>query len=229
MKPSRTVSIIIPTLNEEETIGKVIDEIPKESIERKGYQVEIMVVDSDSTDKTREITAEKGAKVIVEPARGKGRAIRTAFGAAKGDFIFMLDADYTYPATYIPRMLEILHGGSDVVIGSRLGGQMGEGAMSRLNRVGNRLLAFMANTLYRTRISDLCTGYWGLTKEVVSTLELNATGFELEAEMFVEITKKGYKIAEVPIYYRRRVSPSKLRSLRDGLRIGQTLITKRFQ
>jgi glycosyltransferase involved in cell wall biosynthesis len=229
MKFSRTVSIIIPTLNEEETIGRVIDEIPRENIERKGYQVEVMVVDNDSTDKTREIAAEKGATVIVESAKGKGRAIRTAFGAASGDFIFMLDADYTYPATYIPKMLEVLQGGGDVVIGSRLRGQMGEGAMSKLNKVGNRLLAFMANTLYRTRISDLCTGYWGFTKKVVNTLELSATGFELEAEMFVEITKKGYKIAEVPIYYRERVSPSKLRSLRDGLKIGKTLIIRKFR
>jgi len=229
MKASKTVSIIIPTLNEEETIGKVIDEIPRENIERRGYQVEILVVDNNSTDKTREIAAERGAKVIVEPARGKGRAIRTAFKAASGDFIFMLDADYTYPATYISKMLEILHGGSDVVIGSRLRGQIGEGAMSRVNVVGNHLLAFMASILYRTRISDLCTGYWGLTRGVVKKLELNATGFELEAEMFVEIAKKGYKIAEVPIYYRRRVSPSKLSSLRDGFRIGRTLIVKRFQ
>ncbi len=229
MKPGKTVSIIIPTLNEAETIGKVIDEIPRENIERRGYQVEILVVDHDSTDKTREIAAEKGAKVIVELARGKGRAIRTAFKAASGDFIFMLDADYTYPANYISKMLEVLREGDDVVIGSRLRGQIGAGAMSKLNVVGNHLLAFMASTLYRTRISDLCTGYWGLTKEVVNTLELNATGFELEAEMFVELAKKGYKIAEVPIYYRRRVSPSKLNSLRDGFRIGRTLIRKRFQ
>ena len=229
MKPTKTVSIVIPTLNEEETIGKVIDEIPKENIERWGYQVEILVADNNSSDKTREIAAERGAKVIIEPARGKGRAIRTAFKAASGDFIFMLDADYTYPAIYISKMLEVLHEGSDVVIGSRLRGQIGEGAMSKLNVVGNHLLALMASTLYRTRISDLCTGYWGLTKEVVSKLELNAIGFELEAVMFVEIAKKGYKIAEVPIYYRRRASPSKLRSLRDGLKIGRTLLKKRFQ
>jgi dolichol-phosphate mannosyltransferase len=229
MKSGQTISVIIPTLNEEETIGKVIDEIPRENMESRGYRVEILVVDHDSTDKTREIAAERGAKVIVEPGRGKGRAIRTAFKAASGDFIFMLDADYTYPATYISNMLEILRGGSDVVIGSRLRGQIGEGAMNRLNLVGNHLLAFMASVLYRTKISDLCTGYWGLTRGVVSRMELNATGFELEAEMFVQIAKKGYKIAEVPIYYRRRASPSKLRSLRDGFKIGRTLIRKRWR
>ena len=229
MKPSKTVSIIIPTLNEEETIGKVIDEIPKENMEKRGYQVEILVADNNSSDKTREIAAGRGAKVIIEPARGKGRAIRTAFKAVSGDFIFMLDADYTYPATYISEMLEVLHGGSDVVIGSRLRGQIGTGAMGKVNVVGNRLLALMASTLYRTRISDLCTGYWGFTRGVVNKLELNATGFELEAEIFVQIARKGYKIAEVPIYYRRRASPSKLNSLRDGFKIGRTLLKKRFQ
>ena len=229
MKPSKTVSIIIPTLNEEETIGKVIDEIPKENMEKRGYQVEILVADNNSSDKTREIAAGRGAKVIIEPARGKGRAIRTAFKAVSGDFIFMLDADYTYPATYISEMLEVLHGGSDVVIGSRLRGQIGTGAMGKVNVVGNRLLALMASTLYRTRISDLCTGYWGFTRGVVNKLELNATGFELEAEIFVQIARKGYKIAEVPIYYRRRASPSKLSSLKDGFKIGRTLIVKRFQ
>ena len=227
--PSKTVSIIIPALNEEDTVGKVIDEIPKEDLQRKGYRVEILVIDNNSTDRTAEIAREKGAKVILEPAKGKGRAIRTAFESVSGDFIFMLDADYTYPATYIPRMLEVLQERHDVVIGSRLKGQMAEGAMSKTNLVGNRLLAFMASTLYRTKISDLCTGYWGFTRRVISDLELDATGFELEADMFIEIAKRGYKIAEVPIYYRRRMTPPKLSALKDGLKIGWTLVTKRFQ
>jgi len=226
--PSKTVSIIIPALNEENTIAKVIDEIPKEDIQRKGYWVEILVVDNNSTDRTGEIAGEKGTKVIVEPRKGKGRAVRTAFESVSGDFIFMLDADYTYPATYIPRMLEVLQEGHDVVIGSRLKGQMREGAMSKTNLVGNRLLAFIASALYKTKISDLCTGYWGLTRRVISDLDLSATGFDFEADMFIEIARRGYKIAEVPIHYRRRMTPAKLDSLKDGFRIGWKLITKRF-
>lgn len=227
--PGKTVSIILPALDEEEAVGKVIDEIPEKDMEERGYRVEILVVDNGSTDRTREIAEAKGAKVIVEPAKGKGRAVRTAFESVCGDFIFMLDADYTYPATYIPQMLEALEEGHDVVLGSRLKGQRAEGAMSKLNLIGNRLLAFMGNTLYGTRISDLCTGYWGLSREVVENLELDATGFQLEANMFTEIAKKGYRIAEVPILYRRRLTPAKLSSLEDGLRIGRTLITKRFR
>ena len=223
------VSIILPALNEEETIGKVIGEVPKRELEKKGYKVEILVVNNNSADRTEGIAKEKGAKVILEPRRGKGRAVRTGFESASGDFIFILDADYTYPATYILRMLEVLQEGHDVVIGSRLRGQMKEGAMSKMNLVGNRFLSFIANILYGTRISDLCTGYWGLTRRVIEDIELDAKGFEFEANMFAEIVKKGYSIAEVPIYYRRRTTPSKLNPLKDGSKIGWTLLTKKFR
>jgi dolichol-phosphate mannosyltransferase len=126
-------------------------------------------------------------------------------------------------------MLEVLQEGHDVVIGSRLRGQMREGAMSRMNLLGNRFLTFLANILYGTRISDLCTGYWGFTRRVIEDIKLDAKGFELEANMFAEIVKKGYSIAEVPISYRRRRTPPKLDSLKDGLKIGWTLLTMRFR
>jgi len=83
--------------------------------------------------------------------------------------------------------------------------------------------------LYGTKISDLCTGCWGFRGAVVKDLRLNAVGFELEADLFVQIAKKGYKIAEVPIHYRRRATPPKLNSIRDGFKIGRTLIRQRFR
>lgn len=225
----KEVSIIFPALNEEETIGKIIDEVPIEEIEGRGYRAEIIVVDNGSTDKTREIAEAKGARVITEPNRGKGRAMRTAFEAVSGDFVFMIDADFTYPATYVPRMLELLEGGYDVVLGSRLKGQREEGAMSRLNMVGNHLLALLANFLYGTGVSDPCTGYWGFRGEVPKSLKLDAVGFELEANMLAEIARQGYRIAELPILYRRRPNQAKLGSLKDGFKIGLTLIRKRFR
>ncbi|MBA7473385.1 Undecaprenyl-phosphate 4-deoxy-4-formamido-L-arabinose transferase [subsurface metagenome] len=225
----KEVSIIFPALNEEETIGKIIDEVPIEEIEGRGYRAEIIVVDNGSTDKTREIAEAKGARVITEPNRGKGRAMRTAFEAVSGDFVFMIDADFTYPATYVPRMLELLEGGYDVVLGSRLKGQREEGAMSRLNMVGNHLLALLANVLYGTGVSDPCTGYWGFRGEVPKSLKLDAVGFELEANMLAEIARQGYRIAELPILYRRRPNQAKLGSLKDGFKIGLTLIRKRFR
>lgn len=225
----KEVSIIFPALNEEETIGKIIDEVPIEDMEGRGYRAEIIVVDNGSTDKTREIAEAKGARVITEPSRGKGRAMRTAFEAVSGDFVFMIDADFTYPATYVPGMLELLEGGYDVVLGSRLKGQREEGAMSRLNMVGNHLLALLANVLYGTGVSDPCTGYWGFRGEVPKSLKLDAVGFELEANMLAEIARQGYRIAELPIIYRRRPNQAKLGSLKDGFKIGRTLIRKRFR
>ncbi len=222
------VCIIIPTINEAETIGRVIDEIPRQTLEQAGYQVEVMVIDGGSTDRTRQIAEERGARVVVEPRRGKGRAMRTALDIPRADFIFMLDGDYTYPPGYIAQMLELLRDTYPVVIGSRLRGQIEKGGMSRLNVIGNHLLTLMANILYGTRISDLCTGYWGLRGEVIPNLNLSADGFDFEAELFSQVAKKGYRIGEVPIYYRRRQTPPKLSSVRDGLRIGWALITRRF-
>lgn len=225
----KVVSIIFPALNEEETIGKVIDEVPVQELEGKGYRAEIIVVDNGSTDRTREIAESKGARIITVPARGKGRAMRAAFASVDGDFVFMIDADFTYPSTYIPQTLELLEGKYDVVLGSRLKGQREEGAMTRLNLVGNLMLAFLADLLYRTRISDPCTGYWGFRQEVVKSLKLDAVGFELEVNMLIEIAKKNYRIGEIPIYYRKRPTPAKLHSFRAGYKIGRTMIRKRFR
>jgi len=224
----KKVSVVLPALNEEEAIGKVIDEIPVEELESKGYQTEIIVVDNGSTDKTAEIAAAQGAIVIDEPNRGKGRAIRTGFEAVSGEFVFMLDSDFTYPAGYITQMVGLLESGYDVVLGSRLNGAVEHGAMKRLNLVGNHLLAFLANLLYGTRVSDLCTGLWGFKVEVVRSLNLDAVGFELEANMLIEVAKHKYRVGEVPIQYRRRATASKLGSIRAGWGIGKTIVRKRF-
>jgi dolichol-phosphate hexosyltransferase len=224
----KNLYIILPALNEEETIGRVIDEIPWDILEGKGCSVKVLVVDGDSTDSTRQIAREKGAEVIIEPRKGKGRAMRTAFEQIKADFVFMLDADYTYPAVYIPDMLDMLHQGCDVVIGSRLRGDREKGSMSLLNVIGNHLLTLMADVLYLRRISDLCTGCWGFKGKVIPRLHLTADGFNFEADLFTQIAKQGYSIGEIPIHYRRRPTPAKLSSIKDGLKIGRTLITRRF-
>jgi glycosyltransferase involved in cell wall biosynthesis len=222
------ISIILPTLNEEETIGKVIDEISRQALEQAGYAVQVLVVDGNSTDRTRQIAEQKGAGVIVEPRKGKGVAVTTALSSVEADFIFMLDADYTYPARYIPDMLKRL-ANHHAVIGSRLKGQRERGAMSRLNLTGNYLLSLLATALYQRKISDVCTGFWGFKGEVVKSLSLRATAFDLEAEIFSQLARKGYSIAELPIYYRRRTTRPKLRPLRDGIKIGWALISKRFR
>jgi glycosyltransferase involved in cell wall biosynthesis len=222
------ILIILPTLNEEPTIGRVIDEIPRQALEGVGYRVKLLVVDGNSTDRTRQVAREKGADVTVERRRGKGVAVIKALASAQADFIFMLDADYTYPAGYIPDMLKLLEG-HQAVIGSRMRGRREKGAMSRLNLVGNYLLSLIATVFYGKRVSDVCSGFWGLRGEVLENLNLKATAFDLEAELFSQLARRGSKLAEVPVDYRRRHTPPKLRSLRDGTRIGWALVTRRFR
>ena len=226
---AKTICIVLPALNEEENIGKVIAEIPRAELEERGYTVRVLVVDNNSTDKTGKVAEENGAEVITETRRGKGNAIRTGFQQAKADFVFMLDADYTYPGNFIPEMLDVLLDGYDVVIGSRLKGCRAKGSISRMNIVGNHLLTSMATVLYFHRISDLCTGYWGFKGEVVPKLRLSASGFELEADLFTQVVKRGYRLGEVPIYYRRRGTPTKLNSVKSGFRIARKLLANRFR
>jgi len=222
------ILIILPTLNEEPTIGRVIDEIPRKALEGAGYKVRVLVVDGNSTDRTREIAEAKGASTIIERRRGKGIAVSRALSTLKADFIFMLDADFTYPAGYIPDMLKLLES-HQAVIGSRMRGRRERGAMSRLNLAGNYLLSLIATVFYGKKISDVCSGFWGFRGEVVKNLHLRASAFDLEAEIFSQLARRGYSIAEIPVDYRRRLSPPKLRSLRDGTRIGWALITRRFR
>ena len=225
---SKSICIVLPALNEEENIVKVITEIPGAELEKRGYSVKILVVDNNSTDLTAKLARDSGAEVITETRKGKGNAIRTGFQQAKADFVFMLDADYTYPGNHIPELLDLLLEGYDVVIGSRLKGNRAKGSISRMNIVGNHLLTSMAAVLYFHRISDLCTGYWAFRGDLLSELRLSAVGFELEADLFTQVVKKGYRLGEVPIYYRRRRTATKLNSIRSGFRIAWKLLSNRF-
>jgi glycosyltransferase involved in cell wall biosynthesis len=226
---SESIGIILPTRNEELNVGRVIQEIPRQYLEELGYKVDIVVVDGVSTDRTTEIAQENGASIIVvQSGRGKGHQLRTALKQVNSDYIFILDADYTYPAGHIPHMLQILNQGYHVVTGSRLKGQREKGAISMPNMVGNILLTFMANVLYQVKITDVCTGFWGIRGDVIRSLNLSANGFEFEADLFARLSKNGYRIAEIPIYYRRREDKSKLKLIKDGLKIGWTLVSRRF-
>jgi dolichol-phosphate hexosyltransferase len=224
---TENICIIIPTLNEESSIGKVIDEIPVKALKELGYTVQILVVDGISTDQTVQIAQEKGALVLMETRRGKARAIRTALERVESDYVFMLDGDFTYSATYIPAMLNKLQK-YPVVIGSRLRGKREKGALRKTNLVGNYFLTALANIFYGTRITDLCTGFWGFRRDVVQNLNLTSEGFQLEAELLIQVAKKGYKIGEVPIFYRCRAGKAKLSGIQDGVKIARFLFSKRF-
>lgn len=230
--PRHEISVILPALDEEPTIGKVIDRIPRKAIMDRGYDVDIMVVDGHSTDNTQQIALEKGARLILQQGRGKGLGVKAAFEASRGVFVFMMDSDDTYPAERIPDMLSLLESGEyDVVLGSRISGDIMPGAMSRLNFFGNKVLTGTANVLFPNghKLTDLCTGMWGFRGDVVRNLDLEARHFDIEAEMYAKCVKMGCDIGEVPIEYRRRTTPSKLNSVKHGFSIARRLLMEKWK
>ncbi|MCD6093199.1 MAG: glycosyltransferase, partial [Candidatus Omnitrophica bacterium] len=225
---SNSVAIVIPTLNAEKAIAKVISEIPHKELEDKGYEIAVYIVDGLSTDKTIEVAQREGAEVILEKRRGKAIAMKTAFEQLKDkyDYFIMLDADATYPPKYIPQILEGLQR-DDVVIGSRLKGTIEPGAMSNLHKIGNKIITWTGNILYGQRVSDICTGYWGFRKEVIQNLNIDSQKFALEVNLFTQAVKGGYKIGEIPIEYRKGLAASTLKST-DFLNIISYLISRRL-
>jgi dolichol-phosphate hexosyltransferase len=225
---TETVAVIIPTLNEERSIGKVIEGVPVADLLKNGLKTEVYVIDGRSNDNTREIAVEKGAKIMLEDRQGKGLAVQTAFNSVTADYEIMVDGDNTYPIEMATEMVRLLKK-NDVVIGSRLKGIIEPGAMTKLNVVGNVLLSLLAGVLFGVRVSDVCTGFWGYRNDAIRRLELTARGFEIEADMFAECVRKGLRIAEIPITYRAREDRPKLSSLRDGIKIGLFLCKRRLQ
>jgi glycosyltransferase involved in cell wall biosynthesis len=217
------VAVVIPALNEEEGIGRTIDEVYALPIE-----CDVIVVDNGSTDKTREIASAKGAEVICESRRGKGYAVRSAFYSLDGDceYVVMIDADGTYRPKYIPGLIdELQSNGYDVVMGCR--SVKAQGAMTKLNVLGNIFLTRLACLLYRTKIYDLCTGMWAFKLSALEGISVESKGFTLEAELFCKMVERGMKIGHVPIIYITRCGTSKLR-VTDGLRIAGYLFRRRF-
>ena len=230
--PTRKISVILPALDEEKTIGPVIDSIPVDRLRAAGYAVDITVVDGHSKDMTSVIAKQRGARLLVQHGHGKGDAVKSAFEEFDGDYLFMMDADFTYPCERIPDMLQFLENDVyDVVMGSRLSGSIQPGAMSRLNYLGNLVLTETANVLYPAErpITDVCTGMWGFDRDTIEHLAaLKATNFEIEAEIYAKCVRGGYRVGEIPIQYLRRQSPAKLNSLKDGTKIFWRLLKERL-
>ncbi len=211
------VRIIIPALNEEESIGEVI-----EGFKRAGYS-NILVVDGKSTDRTREVAKEKGAEVIVQSGHGKGQAVIEAFQLVEDDVVVLIDADGTYLASEVERLLEpIKRGIADHVVGNRLI-NFEKGAFTKLNLLGNKIINFLFRLLYGVDLHDILSGYRALTKDVYKSVNLEKMGFELETELTVESIANGFKIVEVPISYRKRAGKTKLKPVSDGYRIIATI------
>lgn len=222
--PGGIVSVIIPTMNEEKGIGLVIDDVKKALASRPH---EIIVVDTDSKDRTRETAAQRGAVVVDEPRRGYGRAYKTGFEKATGEYIATLDADMTYPASDIPGLLDMLESqGLDFITTNRFA-RMEKGAMGAKHRFGNWVLSLTTRILFRVKVKDSQSGMWVFRKSIIGGLDLRSDAMSLSEELKIEAFRK-VKAAEVPITYKVRVGDVKLSSWNDGLGNLKYLIKKRF-
>jgi dolichol-phosphate mannosyltransferase len=225
-KPGR-VTIVLPAKNEEAAIGRTLRALPLQTLRTMGFETDVVVLDGNSSDRTAEIARHWGATVLRDRERGKGAALRHARDTLRGDFIVMLDADGTYAADAIPRVVaRLAWSEADVVMGRRV---PQSGSMSRVHEAGNSLLSVGASMLYGKPCPDLCTGLWGFRAEALRRLPLRSRGFELEAELFALSARLGLRIQQVRTDYLPRHGRAKLAGGPDGLRIGWWLVRSRFR
>src|SRR5580704_7362594 len=199
------VSVIIPTRNEALSIGRVLADLPMDVV------TEVIVVDSDSTDETREIAARMGARVISEPRRGFGRACLTGIAAESApDVVVFLDGDYSDRPAELPLLLApIVEGRADITLGSRLAGPRTPGALPWHAALGNRLAAFLISKLFGQRITDLGP-FRAARADVIRALALEEDTYGWAVEMILKGAVQGFRIVEVPVSYHPRIGKSKI-------------------
>lgn len=202
------VSVIIPTLNEEETIGKVLDDV-------QPYADQLLVVDGNSRDRTRHIAAEKGVAVVCDNGSGKGEAIRHGLRLAENPIVIFIDGDGSHEAADIPRLVApIRRNQADIVIGSRMTGGSDElfsdfAEFIRLN--GSMLINLAINYRWNVRLSDTQNGYRAVVREVGLALNLKENSTTIEQEMAMKALAAGYRVINLPSHeYRRQGGESKV-------------------
>jgi len=204
-----SMQVIIAALNEEEGIGLTISEL-------KAYlgPVKILVVDGNSVDRTVEAAKSLGAEVIFQDGKGKGDAVAKAIGYVDqdADYVIITDADFTYSAEYIPKMVKILEENPRIgmVCGNRFGEHFDSDSQHDLFYFGNRLIAFTHNLLNGVQLSDPLTGLRVVRGEIFRNWKVKSKGFDIEVELNHHIEREGFGIAEVPIKYRERLGEKKL-------------------
>jgi len=214
------VSVVIPCLNEANSLGYCVDKAVT-SFRNAGLSGEVVVADNGSTDGSIQIAEEHGARVVHVPERGYGAALRTGIAAARGPFIIMGDADDSYDFTDVPRFVEKLREGYDVVMGNRFRGGVRPGAMPRLHQYfGNPGLTALLNLLFHVGIGDSYCGMRGFTRALYDKLDVRSSGMEFALEMIIKCAQIGARITEIPIvlWPDKRGRPPHLRSFRDGWR-----------
>src|SRR4051794_1328373 len=217
LAPAPKVSVVIPCLNEagniEECVRRALDALHAGELDG-----EVVVADNNSTDGSGELAAAAGARVVHEARPGYGSAYLAGFAAARGDYIVMADADLTYDFAEIPRFVEELDNGAQLVMGDRMD-NIHPGAMPWLHRyVGNPVLTGILNVFFKTGVKDAHCGMRGFRRDILPRLDLRTTGMEFASEMVIRASKEKLRIAEFPIEYHPRGGESKLSSFRDGWR-----------
>ena len=218
------MSVVIPTLNEAENLPFVLPRIPL-------WVHEVILVDGRSTDDTVALAMKllPEIRIVSEEQPGKGAALRAGFDACTGDIVVMLDADGSTDPGEIPLFVGALLAGADFVKGSRFAVGGGTSDMPLHRRLGNRSFLLLTRVLFGARFSDLCYGYNAMWRDVIGSLELDATGFEVETMMNIRAHRSGLRIAEVPSFeYRRHYGEGRLRTFSDGWRVLKTIFRERF-
>ncbi len=228
----RKLSVIVPIFNERNTVVEVLRRMRAVDLP-DGIEREIIVVDDGSTDGTREVLrqlADSTVRIVLHDVnRGKGAALRTGFTHATGEYILVQDADLEYDPEDWPKLLNpVLRGRARVVYGSRFTGERRN--MLLLHWIGNRFLSMTTNVLYNTTLSDMETCYKLIDRTLVEEMNLQASRFDIEAEITAKILKRGVRIYEVPISYSgREFEEGKKITWRDGFSALYTLIKYRFR
>jgi dolichol-phosphate hexosyltransferase len=224
--PDNTIQLVIAALNEEHGIGLTIAEM-------KDYLGDIptIVVDGNSTDRTAQLAKNMGAKVICQEGHGKGDAFAKALKNLENTtkYIILTDADYTYPAEYVPDMIKILDENQNVgmVCGNRFNGHVDKEAVHRVFHTGNLMLAFAHRMLNDVELKDPLTGLRAIRVEALRDWKVKSKGFDIEIELNNIVTKRGYEIHEILIDYRARVGEKKLKA-RHGFAILKRIIKDTF-
>ncbi|MCI6002645.1 MAG: glycosyltransferase family 2 protein [Tenericutes bacterium] len=217
----KKIAVLIPCYNESKTVEKVIKDY-KETLP----EADIYVYDNNSTDGTDKIAKKAGAIVKYEYKQGKGNVIRSMFRQIDADCYLMIDGDDTYPKEHAREMCDlILNGKADMVIGDRLSSTYFTENKRPFHNLGNRLVRFLINKLFKNNIKDIMTGYRAFSYEFVKGFPVLSKGFEIETEMTIHAVDKNFKLVEVPVTYRDRPagSVSKLNTYRDGFRVLKTI------
>lgn len=220
------VEVVIPTLNEGASIGEVIHDI-KELNFTLPVHVSILVIDGGSTDNTLDICKTENINLITQQGRGKGIAMKQAARASNADILVFMDGDGTYLPSDLELLLRpLLDGTADMVVGSRTLGKNNKKAVTRLNRVGNRLFNNSINFALGSSVSDSLSGYRAVYRKVFNDFILFTKEFEIEVEITVEALENGLRVVEVPVSYRERkeLTSTKLHPFSDGVKIGRALL-----